>query len=352
MKRNVLAIVIPALLVSAASQAAEIYNKDNNKIDFYGRAVGLNYMSSDKAVRGDQSYARFGIRGETQINDSLKGIGLFEYNLPASGDNEVRYAYAGLQHDVYGGISYGRQDGLMTIVNDYTDILPEFGGDGLGKQNDSFGTGRTDGLLKYMIQSNGFIGGLQYTTANDQDMINGEDQTGDGYAAALGYEFADTGFGSFGGAVPYTSAKKTDLQTRAAFGGDNDAQITALGLKYKYGNIYAAMTYSEGRDNFKGNNLAGNTGYFNKMRGYEAVVQYQGKIEPSIAYIRTDVKDNGMNINDTYNEYVDIGATYYMNDNFRVYADYKINLLDENQFTKANELTTDDVFAVGLRYDF
>ncbi|AVQ86687.1 porin [Plesiomonas shigelloides] len=349
MKRNVLAIVIPALLVSAASQAAEIYNKDNNKIDLYGRVVGLNYMSSDKAERGDQSYARFGIRGETQINDSLKGIGLFEYNLPASGDNEVRYAYAGLQHDIYGGISYGRQDGLMTIVNDYTDILPEFGGDGLGKESDSFGTGRTDGVLKYLIQSNGFIGGLQYTTETEETDYSG---TGNGYAAALGYEFADTGFGSFGGAVTYTNAKKTDVQSGADFGGDKDAQITALGLKYKYGNIYAAMTYSEGRDNFKGNNLTGNTGYFNKMRGYEAVVQYQGKIEPSIAYIRTDVKDNGMNINDTYNEYVDIGATYYMNDNFRVYADYKINLLDENQFTKANELTTDDVFAVGLRYDF
>ncbi|MGL5044281.1 MAG: porin, partial [Plesiomonas sp.] len=55
---------------------------------------------------------------------------------------------------------------------------------------------------------------------------------------------------------------------------------------------------------------------------------------------------------DAYNEYVDIGATYHMNDNFRVYADYKINLLDETQFTKANGLNTDDIFAVGLRYDF
>ncbi|MGL5586397.1 MAG: porin, partial [Plesiomonas sp.] len=84
MKRNLLAIVIPALLVSGAAQAAEIYNKDNNKVDFYGRAVGLNYMSSNEGQRGDQSYARFGIKGETQINESLKGIGLFEYNLPAN----------------------------------------------------------------------------------------------------------------------------------------------------------------------------------------------------------------------------------------------------------------------------
>ena len=357
MKRNLLAIVIPALLVSGAVQAAEIYNKDNNKVDFYGRAVGLNYMSSNEGQRGDQSYARFGIKGETQINESLKGIGLFEYNLPANSesDNEVRYAYAGLQHDIYGGISYGRQDGLMSIVNDYTDILPEFGGDGLGKQNDSFGTGRTDGMLKYVIQSNGFIGGLQYTTANEQDMINGKDQTGDGYAVAFGYESEDMGFGSFGGAISYTNAKKTDLQTKSNFGGyggNGDAEITAAGLKYKYGNVYAAMTYSEGRNNFKGKDLNGGEGYFHKMRGYEAVIQYQAQIEPSIAYVRTDVKDSALNVNDAYNEYVDIGATYHMNDNFRVYADYKINLLDENQFTKANSLNTDDIFAVGLRYDF
>lgn len=31
MKRNILAVVIPALLVAGAANAAEVYNKDGNK---------------------------------------------------------------------------------------------------------------------------------------------------------------------------------------------------------------------------------------------------------------------------------------------------------------------------------
>lgn len=40
MKRKILAAVIPALLAAATANAAEIYNKDGNKLDLYGKAVG------------------------------------------------------------------------------------------------------------------------------------------------------------------------------------------------------------------------------------------------------------------------------------------------------------------------
>ncbi|MDT7081173.1 hypothetical protein RQL84_15890 [Citrobacter freundii] len=36
MKRNILAVVIPALLVAGAANAAEVYNKDGNKLDTEG----------------------------------------------------------------------------------------------------------------------------------------------------------------------------------------------------------------------------------------------------------------------------------------------------------------------------
>ena len=47
MKRKVLALVIPALLAAGAAHAAEIYNKDGNKLDLYGKVDGLHYFSSD-----------------------------------------------------------------------------------------------------------------------------------------------------------------------------------------------------------------------------------------------------------------------------------------------------------------
>ncbi|STS83737.1 outer membrane protein N [Klebsiella pneumoniae] len=37
MKRKVLALMVPALLMASAANAAEIYNKNGNKLDLYGK---------------------------------------------------------------------------------------------------------------------------------------------------------------------------------------------------------------------------------------------------------------------------------------------------------------------------
>ncbi len=39
MKRKVLAILVPALLMAGAANAAEMYNKDGNKVDLYGKVT-------------------------------------------------------------------------------------------------------------------------------------------------------------------------------------------------------------------------------------------------------------------------------------------------------------------------
>ncbi|WP_227542799.1 porin [Klebsiella pneumoniae] len=40
------------------------------------------------------------------------------------------------------------------------------------------------------------------------------------------------------------------------------------------------------------------------------------------------------------------------NKNMSTYVDYKINLLDENDFTRRAGISTDDVVALGLVYQF
>ena len=56
MKVKVLSLLVPALLVAGAANAAEIYNKDGNKLDLYGKVDGLHYFSDDKGADGDQTY--------------------------------------------------------------------------------------------------------------------------------------------------------------------------------------------------------------------------------------------------------------------------------------------------------
>lgn len=47
MKRKVLALMVPALLMVNAVNAAEIYNNNANKLDLYGKVAGLRYFSDD-----------------------------------------------------------------------------------------------------------------------------------------------------------------------------------------------------------------------------------------------------------------------------------------------------------------
>ncbi|WP_186373884.1 porin, partial [Yersinia rohdei] len=96
-------------------------------------------------------------------------------------------------------------------------------------------------------------------------------------------------------------------------------------------------------------------GFANKAQNIELVAQYQFDfgLRPSLAYLQSKGKDLGNGYGDQdLLKYVDVGATYFFNKNMSTYVDYKINLLDENNFTKNAGINTDDIVAVGLVYQF
>ncbi|EDA4888969.1 hypothetical protein F9O51_11060 [Salmonella enterica subsp. enterica] len=249
MKRKVLALVIPALLAAGAAHAAEIYNKDGNKLDLYGKVDGLHYFSDDSSKDGDQTYMRVGFKGETQINDQLTGYGQWEYNVQANttegeGANSwTRLAFAGLKFGDYGSFDYGRNYGVLYDVEGWTDMLPEFGGDSY-TYADNYMTGRANGVATYR-----------------------------------------------------------------------------------------------------------NTDFFGLVDGLNFALQYQGKNESQSAD-DVNIGTNNRN-NEDLVKYADVGATYYFNKNFSTYVDYKINLLDDDdQFYKDAGISTDDIVALGMVYQF
>ncbi|MGN5171516.1 porin [Aeromonas sp. 102P] len=367
MKKSALTIAISSLLLASGAHAATVYNQNDTKLEIGGRAQGAYYGTDNNGAEGDQSYFRLHVAGETKIAPEMKAFGFAEYNLPTSGsdNDELRYAYAGIKHDRFGAFSYGRQDGLFTkAVNNYTDVLPEWGGDGLGKGTEVFGTGRTNSVAKYMFNQDGLTLGAQFTGKNDPqnsgrsdttvELANGDKDTwnkkgsDEGFAVAASYDF-DMGLGL---SAAYNQAGKTDGQGKyAAFGGDNDAKLYGFGVKYSAGDLYLAATYAHSEDHIfvKG-------GYAEKSDGYEAVAQYTiGKFKPSLAYVRNDVKNdtNGVKFDDTLTEYVSIGAWYNITKNFNAYVDYQLNLLDDdtNSTSKLGR-NTDDTVAVALQYNF
>ncbi|MDI8743610.1 porin, partial [Salmonella enterica subsp. enterica serovar Montevideo] len=293
MKRKVLALVIPALLAAGAAHAAEIYNKDGNKLDLYGKVDGLHYFSDDSSKDGDQTYMRVGFKGETQINDQLTGYGQWEYNVQANttegeGANSwTRLAFAGLKFGDYGSFDYGRNYGVLYDVEGWTDMLPEFGGDSY-TYADNYMTGRANGVATY--RNTDFFGlvdglnfALQYQGANENQVSheqegtnNGGDRNvknanGDGFGISSTY---DLGMGvSFGAA--YTTSDRTNEQVNYSTAGGDKADAWTVGAKYDANNIYLATMYSETRNMTPYGNDDCSSCVANKTQNYEVTAQYQ-----------------------------------------------------------------------------
>ena len=364
MKVKVLSLLVPALLVAGAANAAEIYNKDGNKLDLFGKVDGLHYFSDNKGDDGDQTYMRIGFKGETQVNDQLTGYGQWEYqiqgNAPETENNSwTRVAFAGLKFADAGSFDYGRNYGVVYDVTSWTDVLPEFGGDTYG--SDNFMQQRGNGLATYRnTDFFGLVDGLnfavQYQGKNGSPSGEGETnngrealrQNGDGVGGSITYDLGE-GFG-LGGAI--SSSKRTDDQNSVAYIGNGDrAETYTGGLKYDANNVYLAAQYTQTYNATR----AGTLGWANKAQNFEVVAQYQFDfgLRPSVAYLQSKGKDLGRGYGDEdIVKYVDVGATYYFNKNMSTYVDYKINLLDDNRFTSDAGISTDDIVALGLVYQF
>jgi predicted porin len=341
MKRNLLAIAIPALLVAGAANASiEVWNKDGNKLNINGRVKAVNHITDrDNKIdgEGDKTEARLGFTGETQITDSVSGYGRAEWNAKAKGGNvETRYAFAGLNFGDIGSIDYGKNDGVVKAITSYTDVLPEFGGDASSDQY--LLSQRTTGVVTYRNSNlfglvDGFNFALQYADGHtDEDEDDGlEYYTSEAYGVNFDYKILDTGF-SVAGA--YSQSR----------GGDD--RTWGTGLKYDANDLYVAAIYVDSR-------YKEGDGEKDKYRGFEVVAQYGldfevGRLTPSIAYVQHKTKFRSYN--EDLVKYVEVGASYDFSKNITAIVDYKINLLDEeNAGSKAN---TKDTVGLGLIYQF
>ena len=380
MKLNLLAIAIPALLVAAGANASiEVWNKDGNKVDFYGRVKAANNITDrGQKDEGDDTSARLGMSGQTQITDSLVGYGRWEYeaNAGKNSSNEVRYAFAGLNFGDLGSFDYGRNDGVLKAITAYTDVLPQFGGDA-SNNNWNVLSSRTKAVATY--RNNNFFGlsddfsfALQYADNGDnsttEDSIRGDSR--EAYGANAQWRIFDTGL-TAGGGYAQSTVKGTRHNTWAG------------GLKYENYDLYLGANYFQSKLK-KGSTVHWSNGYQRhrdlKVRGFELVAQYGidlevGRLTPSLAYVQHKLKADSMHFNRRnvhyyapgYNspmaKYVSLGATYDLNKNFSTIIEYKFNLLDRKDIGAAmntktqrgkheNKPGTKDVLGVGLIYQF
>ncbi|WP_430875717.1 porin [Gilliamella sp. G0441] len=392
MKRNLLAIAIPALLAAAGANASiEVWNKDGNKVDFYGRVKAANNITDrGQAGEGDDTSARLGMSGQTQITDWLSGYGRWEYEAKAGKDssNEVRYAFAGLNFGDLGSFDYGRNDGVLKAITAYTDVLPQFGGDAANNTWNVL-SARTKAVATY--RNNNLFGlyddisfALQYADNGDNSLsldsikaipILDEDDN------VVGYEKGNNSREAYGANLEWRLFD-TGLTAGAGYAQstvkDSRHSTWATGVKYDNYNLYLGANYFQSKLK---------NGYINrhgedadiKIKGFELVAQYGielevGRLTPSLAYVNHKIRSGYVSeaSHKLYNrdssspmaKYVSVGATYDLNKNFSAIVEYKFNLLDHKDIgaemntvknrshKKVNNPGTKDVLGVGLIYQF
>ena len=161
MKKTILA---SAILLAGAANAAEVYNNDDTTISLGGSFRGNVVIDSSDSVKFQDAGSRFDIKAVKNIEDGLKAFGHLEVKYSGSNGDTLfmQKAIVGLEHDVYGTATLGKQMGLNDdlVMNDFS-----YENGVYNENNDLFGSDSED-QLKY---AKSFGGASVVVSLMDQD---------------------------------------------------------------------------------------------------------------------------------------------------------------------------------------
>ncbi|MEF1217446.1 porin [Photobacterium damselae] len=349
MNKNILALAVAAAAFSGAVSAAQVYSDDTSSLAIGGRmearAHGLNGNITD------DSRVRVNVAGETQINNDLYGLGFFEREFKADdSSDENRYLFAGMGSKTYGQLVYGKTDGALGMLTDFTDIMEYYGNEAGAK---IAAADRTSNNLLYTGNFGGLTVKANYV-ANGKTNDDAKNTTG--FSVAGMYDF-NNGLAMGLGYGQQKNQQGTTPFKEVISNADNDlnANQTFASVSYTMGDLYLAGLYQYAR----------NVGYLYNHQDNKNT-DYQG-FSLATAYTL-----NQLVLRSTYNymedtdqnvkmaNALDFDASYFFTPNFRLYAGYTINLLDKADAAKINTgldhapaaSLYDDQYALGARYDF
>ncbi|URJ24967.1 porin [Candidatus Blochmannia ocreatus (nom. nud.)] len=373
MKLRCLTSLIATIVMASTAGAAEIYEKDGNTLSMFGTIVGGHYFSKDCVKDGDNSFVRYGFSGKTYVNDSIIGFGVWEHEIALRGvertnmsnSNRILLGYAGIHFGNFGSIDYGRNYGVLYDVGAWTDVVPGFGGD--ISISDNFLSGRSSNVVTYRNKNlfgyvNGLDVALQYQGKNNVNHYTGrtvKTANGEGYGVSASYSL-DNGLSI---AVAYNNSKRLASQISLDSNNRYSDNIEAynLGVKYDRKGMYVAATYGETFNMTPFGNFSdvlnpdSVCGFANKAKNVELVAQYQFGfgLRPSISYVHSKSSDMD---NSGYGEFlkrsITFGTGFVFNKNVCTTIDYRLNLLSRSDFSRAANISTDNVIALGIAYVF
>jgi outer membrane protein OmpU len=338
-----IALAVSAAALATGANAAELYNQDGTSLDMGGRAEARLSMKDGKA--SDESRIRLNFLGKVEIQDGLYGVGFYEGEFTTAdnadgSDLDNRYTYAGLG-GTFGEVTYGKNDGALGVITDFTDIMAYHGNSAADKLAVA---DRTDNMLSYKGQFQDLAIKASYRFADRQDdAANDTDYTDngeDGYSLSGIYAIGETG-----------------VKLGAGYADQDKSNEYMLSGSYAISDLYFAGVFTDGEKDFDGQYDSTNASKIGSK--FSGVQDYTG-YELAAAYtlgqtVFTTTYNNAETGSDTSADNIAIDATYYFKPNFRGYVSYNFNLLDTNDTlgtSTVGKKGAEDEVALGMRYDF
>ncbi|MGL4193448.1 MAG: porin [Vibrio sp.] len=331
MNKTLIALAVSAAAVATGVNASELYNQDGTSLNMGGRAEARLSVKDGKAE--DKTRVRLNFLGKVAINDSLYGVGFYEGEFTT--DDSVsyadetkngskldnRYTYAGIG-GTFGEVTYGKNDGALGVITDFTDIMAYHGNSAADKIAVA---DRTDNMLAYKGQFADLSVKASYRFADHKGDLT--DNGKDGYSLSAIYALGNTG-----------------LNIGAGYADQDQANQYMLAASYAIADFYFAGVFTDGEK------AATNGDY----TGYELAAAYKlGQAKFTTTY------NNAETNSETSANNFAIDATYFFKPNFRTYISYNFNMIDAGDVlgtvggnTVASKIKAEDELAIGLRYDF
>ncbi|MFM2588907.1 porin [Vibrio sp. TBV020] len=350
MNKTLIALAVSAAAVATGAVAADgkqaggiegtsVYSSNGNSLEIGGRAEARLSLKDGNAQ--DNSRVRLNFLGKTQITDSLYGVGFYEGEFTTAdsdasatdngSDIDHRYTYAGIGGD-FGEVTYGKNDGALGVITDFTDIMSYHGNSAADKIAVA---DRTDNMVSYKGQfaDLGLKASYRFADRTDSTTDTGYDNNEqDGYSLSAIYALGESG-----------------VKLGAGYADQDLANEYMLAASYRISDFYFAGTFTDGEK--AADNVRRSVDY----TGYEFATAYT--LEKTVF---TATYNNAETNDETSADNVAIDATYYFKPNFRTYISYNFNLISENDKIggtslvngTASKADAEDELAIGLRYDF
>ncbi|MBD1575633.1 porin [Vibrio sp. S11_S32] len=255
MKKLLLSTLIPALLLSTAASAADIYKaEDGSHVNLYSR-LGYNITNkgtNDQDTRGVFD-GRIGLSGSQTINEHADVIGQAQYQVgaaeyansldPKSSDLTARYVWAGIDGHEYGKIKGGRVDSGLIMFTDIGDVFAT-SDVSMARQasmvdKTAVQVFRQDGTLQYQNTIGNLDVSGAYIFGNDTSNLDY------GYNAALRYTIDMGGAGTLAPVVAYQQTKADDTKVAGKNVDGAEYKFWGVGTRYYLNKLMLGALYSQ-----------------------------------------------------------------------------------------------------------